>query len=114
MLEPNLEKYAGKGETQLKSAGIVFSVTLLQTGRRSCLKRSFFIMAFVFPFVYMLVTYTKIAVSLGKRTKDGTISGAVAKCRARSIRLMVVALLVIGVCWGVEFHCGFAESVWSS
>ena len=27
MLELNLEKYAGKGETQLKSAGIAFSVT---------------------------------------------------------------------------------------
>ena len=63
----------------------------------------FFIMAFVFPFVYMLVTYTKIAVDLWQRSKNGKFHGAVAKCNARSIRLMVIALLVFGVCWGLNF-----------
>ena len=66
-------------------------------------KTLFFNMAFVFPFTYMLVTYTKIAVNLWQRSKNGKIHGAVAKCKARSIRLMVIALLVFGVCWGLNF-----------
>ena len=51
----------------------------------------------------MLVTYTKIAVNLWQRSKNGTFHGAVAKCNARSIRLMVIALLVFGVGWGLNF-----------
>jgi len=39
----------------------------------------------------MFLTYTKIAVFLWKRSKNGTIHGAVAKCKMKSIRLMVVA-----------------------
>ena len=41
VLERNLEKYAGKRKTQLKSVGITLSVMLLQTGRHSCQKRCF-------------------------------------------------------------------------
>ena len=66
-------------------------------------KTLFFIMAFTVPFMYMLVTYTKIAVNLWKRSKKGKIHGAVAKCKAKTIRLMVTALLVFAVCWGSNF-----------
>ena len=66
-------------------------------------KTLFFIMAFLIPFTYMLVTYTKSAVSLWKRSKTGKIHGAVAKCKVRTIRLMVMALLVFAVCWGFNF-----------
>jgi len=41
-------------------------------------KTLFFIVAFIVPFMYMLVTYTKIAVNLGKRSKKGKIHGVVA------------------------------------
>ena len=66
-------------------------------------KTLFFIIAFVLPFTYMLVTYAKIAVNLLQRSRNGKIHGAVAKGKARSIRLMVIALLVFGLCWGLNF-----------
>ena len=66
-------------------------------------KTIYFLLAFVFPLIYMFVTYTKIAVSLWKRSKSGTIHGAVAKCKVRSTRLMVVAVLGFVVCWGPSF-----------
>ena len=66
-------------------------------------KTLFFITAFFIPFTYMLVTYTKSAVYLWKRSKSGEIHGAVAKCKVRTIRLMVMALLVFAVCWGFNF-----------
>ena len=65
----------------------------------------------------MLVTYTKIAVNLWKRSKKGKIHGAVAKCKAKTIRLMVTALLVFAVCWGSNFIvdllrvCGVLENL---
>ena len=66
-------------------------------------KTIYFMLAFVFPLIYMFLTYTKIAVNLWKRSKNGTIHGAVAKCKVRSTRLMVVAVLVFVVCWGPTF-----------
>ena len=66
-------------------------------------KTIYFMLTFVFPLLYMLFTYTKIAVNLWKRSKNGTIHGAVAKCKVRSTRLMVVAVLVFVVCWGPTF-----------
>ena len=59
-------------------------------------------LAFLIPFRYMLVTYTKSAVSLWKRSKTGEIHGAVANCKVRTIRLMVMAL-VFAVCWALNF-----------
>jgi len=66
-------------------------------------KTLFFIIAFIVPFMYMLVTYKKIVANLWKRSKKGKIHGAVAKCKAKTIRLMVTALLVFAVCWGSSF-----------
>ena len=66
-------------------------------------KTIYFLLAFVIPLMYMSLTYTKIAVSLWKRSKNGTIHGAVAKCKAKSTRLMVVAVLGFVVCWGPTF-----------
>ena len=66
-------------------------------------KTLFFITAFLIPFTYILVTYTKSSVSLWKRSKNREIHGAVAKCKVRTIRLMVMALLVFAVCWGLNF-----------
>ena len=61
-------------------------------------KTFFFITAFLVPFMYMLVTYIKSAASLWKRSKTGEIRGAVAKFKVRTIRLMVMTLLVFAVC----------------
>ena len=66
-------------------------------------KTIYFILAFLIPLIYMFFTYTKIAVSLWKRSKNGTIHGAVAKCKVRSTRLMVAAVLGFVVCWGPTF-----------
>jgi len=53
--------------------------------------------------MYMFFTYTRIAVSLWKRSKNGTIHGAVAKSKVKSTRLMVVAVLGFALCWGPTF-----------
>ena len=66
-------------------------------------KTIYFMLAFVIPLIYMFFTYTKIAVSLWKRSKNGTIHGAVAKCKVRSTRLMVAAVLGFALCWGPTF-----------
>ena len=66
-------------------------------------KTIYFLLAFVIPLMYMFLVYTKIAVSLWKRSKNGTIHGAVAKCKVKSTRLMVVAVLGFVVCWGPTF-----------
>ena len=66
-------------------------------------KTIFFMLAFVIPLMYMFLIYTKIAVCLWKRSKNGTIHGAVAKCKVKSTRLMVIAVLGFGLCWGPTF-----------
>lgn len=66
-------------------------------------KTLYFLMAFFVPFLYILGTYTEIAVRLWKRSKSGNIHGAVAKNKARTIRLMVIAVLVFALCWGTNF-----------
>lgn len=66
-------------------------------------KTIYFLLAFFLPLIYMFFTYTRIAVSLWKRSKNGTIHGAVAKCKVKSTRLMVVAVLGFVVCWGPTF-----------
>ena len=66
-------------------------------------KTIYFLLAFVIPLMYMFLVYTKIAVCLWKRSKNGAIHGAVAKCKVKSTRLMVVAVLGFGLCWGPTF-----------
>ena len=60
----------------------------------------YFIVAFVIPPSYMTVAYTRIAVRLWKRSKNGMIHSAVAKHKSKSIRLLVVAVLGFVLCWG--------------
>ena len=68
------------------------------------LSRTFyFFLAYVFPLLYMFLAYTNIAVSSWKRSKTGIIHGAVAKCKVKSTRLMVVAVLGFVFCWGPTF-----------
>ena len=69
-------------------------------------KTIYFLLAFIVPLMYMVLTYTKIAISLWKRSKNGTIHGAVAKCKVKSTRLMIVAVLGFGLCWGPTFWVG--------
>ena len=69
-------------------------------------KTIYFLLAFVIPLMYLFLTYTKIAVSLWKRSKNGTIHGAVAKSKVKSTRLMVVAVLGFAFCWGPTFWVG--------
>ena len=53
--------------------------------------------------MYIFFAYTKIPVSLWKRSKKKTIHGAVAKCKVKSTRLMIVAVLGFVLCWGPFF-----------
>ena len=81
-----------------------YTVCHLTEGWKAQLSKTLlFIMSFVAPFMYMLITYTKIALSLRKRSQRGQIHSAVAKYKAKSIRLMVIAVLVFAVCWGLNF-----------
>ncbi|KAL9957965.1 hypothetical protein ACROYT_G034925, partial [Oculina patagonica] len=66
-------------------------------------KTIYFLLAFVIPLMYMFLAYTKIAVSLWERSKNGIIHGAVAKSKVKSTRLMVVAVLGFVFCWGPTF-----------
>ncbi|XP_078343982.1 neuropeptide FF receptor 2-like [Oculina patagonica] len=66
-------------------------------------KTIYFLLAFVIPLMYMFIAYTKIAVSLWERSKNGTIHGAVAKSKVKSTRLMVIAVLGFVLCWGPKF-----------
>lgn len=66
-------------------------------------KTIYFLLAFFIPLMYMFITYTKIAVSLWERNKNGTTHGAVSKYKGKSTRLMVVAVLGFVVCWGPTF-----------
>ena len=72
-------------------------------GKTQLSRTVYFLLAFVFPLMYMVFTYTNIAVSLWKRSKTGIIHGAVAKCKVKSTRLMVVAVLGFVFCWGPTF-----------
>ena len=72
-------------------------------GKTQLSRTIYFFLAFVFPLMYMVLAYTNIAVSLWKRSKTGIIHGAVAKCKVKSTRLMVVAVLGFVFCWGPTF-----------
>ena len=66
-------------------------------------KTIYFLLAIVTPLMYMFLTNTKIAVCLWKRSRNGVIHGAVAKCKVKSTHLMVIAVLGFGPCWGPTF-----------
>ena len=63
-------------------------------------KTMYFVLAFVVPFILMVIIYTKIAQRLWKGTKNGMIHGAVAKHKAKTVRLMVIAVFIFAVGWG--------------
>lgn len=60
----------------------------------------YFLVAFVIPLSYMTFAYSRIAVRLWKRSKNGMIHSAVAKHKTKSIRLLLVAILGFVICWG--------------
>ena len=66
-------------------------------------KTTYFLLAFAIPLMFVVIAYAKIAVSLWKRSKNGTIHSAVAKSKVKSTRLMVVAVLGFFLCWGPKF-----------
>ena len=59
----------------------------------------YFLVAFVIPLSYMTFAYTRIAVRLWKRSKNGMIHSAAAKHKTKSIRLLLVAILGFVICW---------------
>ena len=63
-------------------------------------KTIYFVLAFLLPFIVTLLIYTKAALSLWKWTKNGAIHSAVAKHKAKIIRLMVMAVCVFALGWG--------------
>ena len=63
-------------------------------------KTIYFVLAFLLPFIVILLTYTKAARSLWKWTKNGAIHRAVAKHKARTMRLMVMAVCIFALGWG--------------
>lgn len=66
-------------------------------------RTTYFILAFVIPFIYIFFAYTKIAFSLWKRSKNGKIHIAVAKRKVKSTRLMSIAVCGLVFCWGPKF-----------
>ena len=60
----------------------------------------YFFVAFIMPLSYIAVAYTRIAVRLWNRSKNGAIHSAVAKHKSKSIRLLVVAVFGFVLCWG--------------
>ena len=60
----------------------------------------YFFVAFIMPLSYIAVAYTRIAIRLWKRSKNGAIHSAVAKHKSKSIRLLVVAVFGFVLCWG--------------
>ena len=71
----------------------------------------YFLLAFVIPLLYMFFAYTKIASSLWKRSKNGTIHSAIAKCKVKSIRLMIIAVFGFVFCWGPKFFADLLTAV---
>ena len=67
----------------------------------------YFLMAFFIPLSYMTVAYTRIAIRLWKRNKNGMIHSAVAKHKTKSIRLLLIAVLGFVVCWGPSVLLNF-------
>ncbi|XP_078344126.1 QRFP-like peptide receptor [Oculina patagonica] len=60
----------------------------------------YFLMAFFIPLSFTTVAYTRIAIRLWKRNKNGMIYSAVAKHKTKSVRLLLVAVLGFVICWG--------------
>ncbi|XP_078345515.1 pyroglutamylated RF-amide peptide receptor-like [Oculina patagonica] len=71
----------------------------------------YFLMAFFIPLSYMMVAYTRIAIRLWKRNKNGMIHSAVAKHKTKSIRLLLVAVFGFVVCWGPSIMMNFLAQV---
>ena len=67
------------------------------------------IVAFFIPLIYMIVAYTRVAVRLWKRSKNGAIHSAVAKHKSKSIRLLVFAVLGFVLCWGPSILFNFLD-----
>ena len=63
-------------------------------------KTMYFFLAFLLPFILILLTYTKAALSLLKWTKNGAIHSAVAKHKAKTVGLMVIAVCIFALGWG--------------
>ena len=79
-------------------------------------KTMYFFLAFLLPFIVILLTYTKAALSLWKWTKNGTIHLAVAKHKAKTMRLMVMAVCIFALGWGPKLFldCLGAYSVFNN
>ena len=63
-------------------------------------KTMYFVLAFLLPFILILLTYKKAALSLWKRTNKGAIHSAVAKHKAKTVGLMVIAVCIFALGWG--------------
>ena len=73
-------------------------------------KTMYFFLAFLLPFIYILLTYTKAALSLWKRTNKGAIHSAVAKHKVKTVRLMVLAVCIFALGWGPKFFVDFLRT----
>ena len=69
----------------------------------------YFLMAFFIPLFYMTFAYTRIAICLWKRNKNGMIHSAVIKHKTKSIRLLLVAILGFVICWGPSILVNLLE-----
>ena len=58
----------------------------------------YFFMALFIPVSYMTVAYTRIAICLWRRNKNGMIHSAVIKHKTKSIRLLLVAVFGFVIC----------------
>ena len=70
----------------------------------------YFFFAFLLPFFSILLAYTKAALSLWKRTKKATFHSAVAMHKAKTVRLMVIAVCIFALGWGPKFFVDFLRA----
>ena len=115
IVQPRTEKFCQKEENETAKKCYTFTYCYW-TSNGILPKTMYFVLAFLLPFIYILLTYTKAALSLWKWTKNGAIHSAVAKHKAKIIRLMVIAVCIFALGWGPNliFDCLRAYSVFTN
>ena len=104
-VQPRPGQICWEGKNATEHCENVFLCNSLADGRLA--KTIYFVSAFLVPFILMVIIYTKIAQRLWKGTKNGMIHGAVAKHKAKTVRLMVIAVFIFAVGWGFPLCVDF-------
>ena len=107
-VQPTPVQICRGGKNATEQCKNVFLCYPLGSGRLP--KAIYFVSAFLVPFILIVLIYTKIAQRLWKGTKNGMIHGAVAKHKAKTVRLMVIAVFIFAVGWGFTVCVDFLRA----